>query len=118
MLRRVRLVKSREECQFALLLFRAYTTWRIQIWKGFGCRAEADPLVNGRHESLAPVARAAINLAIVVAQHSEGREILIFGAQTVTNPGAQRRPAAQNRAGVHLSKPVRVIQPLAPARAN
>src|ERR1043166_412337 len=117
-LRQMLLIELGEERQFALLLILADASRRIQIWKWLGCRAEPHALVNRRHESLAPITRAAVDLAVVVAQNGECRQILVLSAQAITDPCAERWPPTQDRAGVHLADPVGMIQPVAPTRTN
>ena len=50
--------------------------------------------------------------------HHESRQVLVGRAQSVCHPGAHRRPARQNRPGVHLAHRADVIQTVRPAGAD
>ena len=96
-----------------------------EIWAG-GCRCgigsgpgvDARALIDGRHEAGAPVAWPIVDRGGIVLHHHEGGQVLVLGAQAIGDPAAQRRPAAQDRAGVHLADAVGMVQPVGPAGAN
>src|SRR5262249_7902819 len=72
-------------------------------------------LINRGHKARTPIARAADDLAVVVAKDSKGRKILIHGAKAVADPCAEGRTTTQNRASVHLADAIGMIQPVPPA---
>ena len=117
-LERIHPVDLVQEGQFAALLFFADASWRIEVRERLGCRPKPNALINCRHEPRAPIARPADDLAAVVAEHREGRQVLVLGAQPVADPRPQGGPPAENRAGVHLADAVGMIQPIAPAGAD
>ena len=85
-----------------------------QIGDRLVARLQADALVDGRHERGPPVARA-VDGAGAVVQDDEGRQVLVLGAEAVSDPAAQRRPAGDRRAGVHLADAAGVVDAVAPA---
>src|SRR5438132_8584685 len=112
------LIELGKKRKLAALLHLADAARRIEIRKRFGCRTESNALIKRRHESRAPVARAANHLAVIVAEHSEGRQVLILGAQAIAEPGPKRWPTAEDRTCVHLADAVGMIQTITPAGAD
>src|SRR6266852_589171 len=112
---RMMLIELRKERQLAALLLFTDTARRVKVRKRFSCWTESNALIKRRHEPGAPIAGAANHLSVIVTEHSEGRQILILGSQSIAKPGAERWPAAENRTGVHLTDAVRMIQTVAPA---
>ncbi len=80
--------------------------------------AKLRALVSGRHEAGAPVAIAARRIVAVVGQHDVAGQVVALAAQAVQAPGAQRRAAAQDAAGVHLAHAAHVVQAVGMATAN
>jgi hypothetical protein len=66
-------------------------------------------LVGGRHEASAPVAHAVDDLGLCVLDDDKGGQVLVFCAETVVHPGAERGTAAKDGAGVHLANPAGVV---------
>ena len=81
---------------------------------GVSPRAEARALIERRQESGIPVGAAAQRIA-AVREHHEGGQVLVGGAQSISDPGAHRRPSGQNRSGIHLADRSHVVQPVRPA---
>ncbi len=63
---------------------------------------EGHALVDGGQEARVPVLRARARLAVAVVQHHVRRQVRIGRAQRVHHPGAQRRAARIEVAGVEL----------------
>src|SRR5207247_8556958 len=102
-LKRMHPVDLVQEGQFAALLFFADASWRIEVRERLSCRPKPNALINCRHETRAPIARPADDLAAVVAKHREGRQVLVLAAQPVADPRSQGGTPAEDRAGVHLA---------------
>ena len=77
------------------------------------------PLVDGRHEAGPPVPGTAGDLGLLdVLDDDVAGQVLVLGAEAVGHPAPQRRPAAADRAGVHLADAVDVVQPVGDARPD
>ncbi len=65
---------------------------RLLNWTGTVVKPR--PLVDGRHETRAPVARAIGWRRVAVGQHHKRRQILVLGAQAIGRPAPNDgRPA-------------------------
>ena len=112
-------VEPAEEVELAALAVLAHAGRVGEVRDRLGAAAEAGPLVDGRHEAGAPVARAAGDgRPHDVLEHHVGRHVLILGADAVADPAPQRGAAGEDRAGVHLADAADVVQAVRPARAD
>src|SRR6476620_3902640 len=80
--------------------------WRLAALQG---RA----LIHSRHESSAPILRTVHDMPWIVFHDDERRQAVVLGSQPVVDPRAERRPAGEDRAGVHLTDAARMIQTVA-----
>ena len=90
---------------------------RLQVQDRRVALAEQRALIRGRQKTGAVVLDAAQNL-LVVLHDDEGRQVLIRAAQAVRHPGAHRRTAGQDLAGVHLADRAHVIDAVGLAGAK
>ena len=88
---------------------------QVQNRRTFALQQRA--LIRRGQKSRTPVLRAAHH-ALVVGQDHESRQVRIGRAQSIRQPRAQRRPARDDRARVHLAHRTDVIQPVGPAGAD
>lgn len=75
---------------------------RFEIGDGFRLIAEDDALVGGGEEAVAPVGDAAGRESATIGEDDEGGEVLVFGAESVGDPGADGGEALEDEAGGHL----------------
>ena len=75
-------------------------------------------MVHRRHESAAPVSRAVDDHVLAVLHHHEGGEVVVFRAQAVGHPAAERRPPRELDPRVHLADAAGVRDAVGPAGAD
>ncbi len=111
-------IKFGQEVEPATLLFDADALGRLQVGNGHSPVLEAYALVNGGHETGAPVARPVGYRSCPVKEHDETRKVLVLRPKAIGCPATQGRPARQDGARVHLANAGRMIDGVAPARAD
>src|SRR6185295_5701586 len=111
-------IEVAQQIELAALLLFANSAWRMQIGNQFAIVLKADALVNGGHEPCAPIPRPVDDRRRVVLQHDKCGQVLIFGAEPVTDPRTQRWPPREDRASVHLADAGGMIEAIGPARAD
>src|SRR5262245_1029214 len=79
--------------------------------------AKLRSLVGRRHETSAPIARAADRFA-GIAHDDEAGQVLVLAAESVADPGAEAGPARRHRAGIHLADRADMVQTVRPARPD
>ena len=104
-------VEERQFVQGAPLVLAALERLGVQVEQRRPFRAQPRPLVVGREEPVAPVAGAALRQG-QFRHHHVARQVLILRAETVGQPRAERRVAAEAAARVHVEEGFRVIQRL------
>ena len=80
--------------------------------------AELRALIRRGQESGAPVLGRRRERSLSSVRITKRGRFSIGGAESVGDPRAQRRPAGEDRAGVHLAHGADVIQPVGPAGAE
>ena len=82
---------------------------RVEVRDRLGAALDAHALVARWHEAGAPVARPVDDRVLIVLHHDERGQVAVLGTDAVIDPGAERRLAREDGAGVHLTDPGRVV---------
>ena len=91
---------------------------RLQVQDRRTFALEQRALVGRRQESRTPVLRAADHARLSSVRTTNVGRFSLAVPKPVGHPRAQRRPAGEDRAGVHLAHRADVIQPVGPAGAD
>ena len=98
----VLVVEGGEEIELPALAVAAEVDRHGEIEDRIADGAKERPLKTCRHEATRPVWLPADRAAALVEEDDIARHVLVFGAEAVDNPAAQRRPTDERLAGVHL----------------
>ena len=98
------LIELLKQVKPAALPFRGQALGRKQIDDRVAGGAELRALISGGHEAVAPVRCATNRSAAVIGEHYIARQIFAFAAKPISDPGAHRRVARLDGAGIHLEK--------------
>ena len=81
----------------------------VEILDGRAFGAELDALIHAGHEAAAPIAHAVHDGAFAVFDDDKTGQIVVFAAESVVYPRAERWTATEDAAGVHLADAAGVI---------
>ena len=107
-----------DETELRPLEIRADGFRGVEVRNRFGAAGDPHALVDGRHETRAPVTRPVDDRGLVILHHDEGGQVGVLAADAVADPGTERGFAAEDRAGIHLADPRGVIDTVGLAGAE
>src|ERR1700689_817258 len=109
MIPHITLVHIAKQIALVRLSFRAQPFGRPQVPNRLAFPAKHGPLVTGRQGSATPLLRAAKWNGWKIRQGDESRQALVFTAETISEPRADRRTTRRHKTGINLKYSSRVI---------
>ena len=90
----------------------------MQIEDGRAAGLDLGPAEESRQPAVFPERGAAVVVAVRVAEHDVGGQVLVERAQAVAHPRAEGRPAGEDFSRVDAAQPLRVVVVVAHHRAD